>query len=146
MSKLSVQMSPKLHMLILYLHSQQTIPSLPYHHIHYQRHHNVRIASSEQHLTPGVRNIRLPTHTTSSSQPHSLHAANMCRYMAARHLPCEHLHQWFARCFWARMFGHKRCQLESYPVWEYDELYRCPTCMAETRAELEEELARWKRT
>jgi hypothetical protein len=44
------------------------------------------------------------------------------------------------------MFDYERCELESFPVWEYSELFRCPRCMAETRKELQSELGRWKLT
>ena len=68
----------------------------------------------------------------------------MCRYMAAQHQPCKHLHLWFARCYWARMFEKPHCQFEHFITEEYPEYYRCPDCRAMTKAELKRGIGKWK--
>lgn len=66
----------------------------------------------------------------------------MCRYMAARHLSCKHLHHWFARCFWAVFFEQECCQLDHFPIWEYNEAFKCPRCRDKDRMEAEALLER----
>lgn len=61
----------------------------------------------------------------------------MCRTLLAHHQPCKHTHHSFARCLWARLFDEECCQLPSFPIWEYTEHFRCPSCRAFERMEVE---------
>lgn len=54
----------------------------------------------------------------------------MCANMTAHHLPCGHLHHWFARCFFAKSAQQPACNMLPFLHYIYAENFRCPACRA----------------
>lgn len=61
----------------------------------------------------------------------------MCYFVSSRH-NCGHLHEDFARCFFAKRDGHFACNQQSFPIWQHPDPFPCPECRAERKAETQD--------
>lgn len=60
----------------------------------------------------------------------------MCYIMASHH-NCGHLHQRFAQCFTAKHNNAIMCNMQHFPIWQHTEVFPCPDCRAQRRADAE---------
>lgn len=61
----------------------------------------------------------------------------MCYFVSSRH-NCSHLHEKFARCFFAQRDGSYACNQESFPIWQHPDPFPCPECRADRKAETQD--------
>jgi hypothetical protein len=61
----------------------------------------------------------------------------MCYFVASQH-NCGHLHESFARCFFAQRDGSHACNQQSFPIWQHPDPFPCPDCRAHRKAETQE--------
>lgn len=64
----------------------------------------------------------------------------MCYFVSSHH-NCGHLHESFARCYFAQRDDNYACNKQSFPIWPHPDPFPCPECRAHRKAETQELLS-----
>lgn len=64
----------------------------------------------------------------------------MCYFVSSHH-NCGHLHERFARCFFAQRDGNFACNEPAFPIWQSPEPFPCPDCQALRHTDTQELLS-----
>jgi hypothetical protein len=64
----------------------------------------------------------------------------MCYFVSSQH-NCGHLHESFARCFFALRDNSCACNTQSFPIWQHPDPFPCPQCRADRKAETQDLIA-----
>ena len=102
-----------------------------------------KIKKPPLHLRPRITIRSSPPNQGLPATTRQPLATAMCMFMAAHHFPCKHIHQWFARCYFAKWANTPRCNMSFFPTWQYVERFSCPECLRAAREEAAQDVRRW---